>query len=136
MRVFNLIFSIFLSFSVLSSLAMAPSPKNTVVKASSGLGELISESSKPVVIKFYAPWCSTCKVYDKAYQANKSKYSKQVDFYEINTDDKKFRSVINELQVARIPITVFIGADRKTVSKKLGAINQDKLSILIQSELL
>ncbi|MCE2928238.1 MAG: thioredoxin family protein [Candidatus Caenarcaniphilales bacterium] len=136
MRVFNFLFSIALSFSLLSSSAMAPSPKSTTVKANSGLGELISESSKPVVIKFYAPWCSTCKEYDKAYQANKSKFSKQVDFYEINTDDKKFRTIVNELQVARIPITVFISADRKTVSKKLGAINQDKLGALIKSELL
>lgn len=99
--------------------------------ASSAVTDLLSESNKPAVLKFYAEWCASCKQYAPAYEQVKATLSNKADFYEIDVDESQYRDLIKELRVARIPETVFVSKDRNSINKVLGPISVSQLSKLV-----
>lgn len=103
--------------------------------AESPLGQFLSESEKPAVIKFYADWCSTCKKYEPTYNEVASEMGTAVDFYRVNVDDANFKGLLRQLKISRIPETVFVNQSRTNVSKKLGSIPKVKLEKLINNNL-
>lgn len=107
-------------FSVFSLVSCA---KSTPMAASPTIREFLKDYDKPVVIKFYAKWCSTCKVYEPAFMKVQSEMSGSVDFISLNIDDTKNKKLIKEFKISRIPDTVFVSKDRETINKKLGPLS-------------
>jgi len=98
---------------------------------SNPLSELLADSDKPAVIKFHAEWCSTCKNYAPRFKAAKEEFSDEVDFYDINVDDSRYKALVKYGKISRIPDTFFVSADRQNVSRKLGSIPKTKLEAII-----
>lgn len=98
---------------------------------SNPLSELLVDSDKPAVIKFHAEWCSTCKSYAPRFEAAKEEFSDEVDFYDIDVDDSRYKSLVKYGKISRIPDTFFVSADRQNVSRKLGSIPRTKLEAII-----
>jgi|688.fasta_scaffold00367_40 thiol-disulfide isomerase/thioredoxin len=96
---------------------------------------LDSKGSKRVaVIKFYADWCGTCRDYQPQYAAAKASLKDaNVDFYEVNVDQKEYSALIKELKVGLIPITYFVSQDKKSIENRVGYISSGQLSEKVQS---
>ena len=96
---------------------------------------LDSKGSKRVaVIKFYADWCGTCRDYQPQYAAAKASLKDaNVDFYEVNVDQKEYSALIKELKVGLIPITYFVSQDRKSIENRVGYISSGQLAEKFQS---
>jgi thioredoxin 2 len=48
--------------------------------------ELVTESTIPVVVDFWAPWCGPCKMFSPTFQASASTNANQVLFVKVNTE--------------------------------------------------
>ena len=96
---------------------------------------LDSKGSKRVaVIKFYADWCGTCRDYQPQYAAAKASLKDaNVDFYEVNVDQKEYSALIKELKIGLIPITYFVSQDKKSIENRVGYISSGQLAEKIQS---
>ena len=96
---------------------------------------LDSKGSKRVaVIKFYADWCGTCRDYQPQYAAAKASLKDaNVDFYEVNVDQKEYSPLIKELKVGLIPITYFVSQDKKSIENRVGYISSGQLAEKVQS---
>ena len=96
------------------------------------LKTFLASSSKPVVLKFYASWCSSCKQYAPAFKEVQESQSEIVDFFEIDVDSDQSKALIKELKISRIPETILITADRATITRKLGALSVNELTSLVE----
>ena len=96
---------------------------------------LDSKGSKRVaVIKFYADWCGTCRDYQPQYATAKASLKDaNVDFYEVNVDQKEYSALIKELKVGLIPITYFVSQDKKSIENRVGYISSGQIAEKIQS---
>jgi thiol-disulfide isomerase/thioredoxin len=101
--------------------------RSTSKSVSKELLNLLSESSKPAVVKFYADWCVTCKDYAPAFSAVRQEMSGSVDFLEIDADDNKYKALLKELQISRIPETVLVSRSREQILRKLGPLSREEL---------
>lgn len=97
-------------------------------ESSSPVRAFLETSSKPAVLKFYADWCSSCKQYAPAYEEVKLTMGNKVDFFEIDVDESKYKGLVRELKISRIPETAFVNLDRNRITKTLGPISVDKLT--------
>jgi thiol-disulfide isomerase/thioredoxin len=141
---FFLLSSSFLIFSLngCSSLESKSSETNTVTALSEEKHSktelekfLDSKGSKRVaVIKFYADWCGTCRDYQPQYAAAKASLKDaNVDFYEVNVDQKEYSALIKELKVGLIPITYFVSQDKKSIENRVGYISSGQLAEKVKS---
>ncbi|MCH2226477.1 MAG: thioredoxin family protein [Candidatus Caenarcaniphilales bacterium] len=128
--------SLLFVFVVLGLGACSSAHGNNTNKSESQLIQYLAEnSSNFAVIKFYAPWCGTCKRYAPEFSKTKEDYAKRseaVDFLEVNVDDHDYAALIRELKIGVIPTTYFVSKDRKTVYNRIGNIKHDDLDALIQ----
>lgn len=96
--------------------------------SSSALKTFLQSSTKPVVLKFYASWCGSCRQYAAAYEEVKKSMSETVDFREINVSASANKALVKELRVSRIPETIFVSKDRANITRKLGPLSVKELS--------
>ncbi|MDA0771651.1 MAG: thioredoxin domain-containing protein [Cyanobacteria bacterium] len=117
--------------SVLTLLAFLVTGCNQTSETSSSnvsaVSEFLASSSKPAVLKFYASWCSSCKQYAPAFEEVKLSMGDKVDFFEIDVDESKYKGMVKELKISRIPETAFVNTERNRISKILGPIRVSQL---------
>jgi thiol-disulfide isomerase/thioredoxin len=63
------------------------------------------KQDKPVVVKFFSEWCSTCHYVAPIYAKTKSNYSNKASFFEIDVD--KYPDLSDEFEVMYIP-TIYV----------------------------
>lgn len=124
----------------LLSLVLLLSGCGNNIETSSSQGQaiknLLKDSNQAAVIKFYADWCSSCKDYSPHFEQVAQKYKDKVLFLNLNAEDKANASIVKELQISRIPETVFVSQDRNRISKRLGPISEQNLSELVEALIL
>jgi thioredoxin 1 len=81
----------------------------------------ITQTNKPVVIDFWAPWCGPCKLTKPILEKLAQEYSGAVDFLSINADES--REVLEQFHVSGIP-TVMALRDGKIVGRVTGSQNE------------
>lgn len=65
------------------------------------------KSKKPALVLFYADWCGYCIRFMPVYQELSEKYKKDMNFAKVNVEDKKYKSVVDNIGITGFP-TVFI----------------------------
>jgi thioredoxin 1 len=90
----------------------------------SNFKKIISESSKPVLVDFWAPWCGPCKQLSPTIDELSNTYLDKLDVYKCNIDDNP--ETPSEFMVRGIP-TLMIFKNGKLFDTKVGALPKNSL---------
>jgi thioredoxin len=102
-----------------------PDARITVTTAS--FDQLIKESTKPIVLDFWAPWCGPCKMMDPVF-AEAAKERPDVIFGKVNVDQEP--KLAEKYQIRAIP-TMLVMVDGKVVKTSVGVLNKTALLELL-----
>ncbi len=82
------------------------------------------KSSLPVVIDFWAPWCSYCKMLMPIYEEVAKELSGKMEFGRVNVDEDE--ELARRFKVQSIPLLVIL-QDGKEVKRIVGYRPKDQL---------
>ena len=88
----------------------------------------VLESSIPVVVDFWAPWCGPCKMVAPTLDKLAKEYSGTLLIAKVNTDENQ--EWAGKFQVQGIPTMLFV-ADGKVVHRQVGAMPEPMLREII-----
>lgn len=77
------------------------------IASKADLDELLSNTDKPVVVKFFATWCPPCRGIKALYEASAGELSHKAYFAEINIDQFDDKAHLASFNVQTIPTIIF-----------------------------
>jgi len=92
----------------------------------------IEESSKPIILDVYAPWCGPCQTMTPIIDELEKELGDKYKFAKINVDEARELSI--KYGVTTVPTFVFI-KDKEVKGKETGYMNKDDLKVKIESML-
>jgi thioredoxin 1 len=87
-------------------------------------GPEVEQSSLPVVVDFWAPWCRPCVLMAPTFEAVAREYEGKVRFAKMNTDDNQMTP--SRFYIQGIP-TMIMFKNGKEVERIVGMVNRDVL---------
>lgn len=69
--------------------------------------EILPKATRPIVVDFYAKWCTPCQAMEAVMGKAAKEYAGQVDFYRVDLDVKNNQEWANYLGISSIPTLVF-----------------------------
>ena len=103
----------------------APAGQSPVIELAKG-DSINYTSGKPVVIDFNATWCGPCKQFRPTFDAVAAETDGKVLFYSVDVDVHP--ELAAEFNASSIPMVVYISADGKTSTSKVGLQTKDEFS--------
>ncbi|AKA71466.1 MULTISPECIES: thioredoxin [Clostridium] len=94
--------------------------------------KIVQESSKPVVVDFWASWCGPCKMLAPVIDEISEELNDKVEFLKLNVDENPVTS--NQYRVASIP-TVMIFKDGKVVDTLVGFRPKEAIKDVIEKHI-
>ncbi|KAH9616840.1 hypothetical protein KSS87_022381 [Heliosperma pusillum] len=124
------------SFPVLSSSSIATThllsaPRQTrkpsiVCKASEAVDqELVLESTIPVLVDFWAPWCGPCKIISPTIDELAKVYGGKIAVFKLNTDESP--NVATQYNIRSIPTFLFF-KNGERIDSVIGAVPKTTLT--------
>jgi thioredoxin 1 len=92
----------------------------------------VLESSIPVLVDYWAPWCGPCKMIAPALDESADSYAGRLGVAKINVDENQ--SVASRYHVRGIP-TLMLFKNGEVVATKVGAVSKAQLAAFIDSNL-
>ncbi|MDR2861174.1 MAG: thioredoxin [Syntrophobacterales bacterium] len=86
---------------------------------------LVLKADKPVIIDFWATWCSPCRALAPVYAETASLFQDQVTFAKLNTDDNP--DIPTKYGVMTIP-TLILFKNGEELDRTSGPISKDRLA--------
>jgi len=86
--------------------------------------KVITGSSKPVVLDFYADWCPDCRRISSAVESIADEYSEKVSIGKVNVDENEGLS--DRFDIMSIPTLVLV-VDNKVVDSLVGPKTKDDM---------
>jgi thioredoxin 1 len=94
--------------------------------------KFLSESSYPIIVDFWAEWCSPCKLMAPIFQNLAIKYAGRVIFAKVNIDQNQ--RIASQYNVMSIPNLILFKYG-KPINRIIGAVGQSNLEAFIQRHL-
>jgi thioredoxin len=89
----------------------------------------IQSSEKPVLVDFWAEWCSPCRMLVPTFEKLAEKYGDQIEFAKVNVDEVP--ELANHFAVRSIPTLVLL-RDGVVVEQLVGARPYQELARLLE----
>lgn len=97
--------------------------KHIYVTNKSDFEQRVLNNNLPAVVKFSASWCNPCKRIKTIIDQVASKYSKKVNFVEVNFDD--LPELSSKYNIRSLPTVLFLDGPpsnkKEVVSRQIGA---------------
>lgn len=93
---------------------------------------VVIESSKPVLVDFWAEWCGPCKALGPILDEVASQYANKVSIVKLNVDDNS--TMAQKYGVRGIP-TLILFKDGEAVETKVGLLSKSQLTTFLDSAL-
>lgn len=90
----------------------------------------ISQTDKPVIVDFWAPWCVPCRITKPILEKLAREYNEKVDFLAVDADEA--RDLSDQFHVVSIP-TVLALREGKVVGRIMGAQNESGYRTMFES---
>lgn len=93
----------------------------------------VLQSKLPVLVDFWAPWCSPCHQISPVVEKLAEEYDGRISFCKLNVDDNPLAA--GKFQVQSIPLLLFF-KDGKVIEQSRGVVSESvirtKLEVLLQ----
>lgn len=109
-----------------------PKSRLRVTLTEANFRESVLESSKPVLVEFWAEWCGPCKMLNPILNELAGDYSGRVVFGNVNIDENE--SIARRYEIKAIP-TLIIVKEGKVVAQSVGLRNKRSLMSLLDTQL-
>ncbi|HEX6543973.1 MAG TPA: thioredoxin [Ktedonobacterales bacterium] len=93
--------------------------ENLLEVTDQSFGEKVLQSDKPVIVDFWAPWCTPCLRMAPTYEKLANEYAGKITFAKLNTDDNQGTAF--RLGIQGIP-TMIIFSGGKEVDRVVGLV--------------
>jgi thioredoxin 1 len=94
------------------------------------LDDEILQSSAPILVDFWAPWCAPCRAMTPAVEAVAQKLEGRAKVYKLNVDDNP--SVSPRFNIKGIP-TLIVFKDGKEANRFVGLASTAQIEALVQN---
>ena len=102
------------------------------IKDASSFDSTINDSSTPVLVDFWAPWCGPCKTIAPILEELASEMADQVQICKIDVDDNQ--ELATRYGIRAIP-TLLLFKDGQLVDQVVGMASKDDLKVKIKAQL-
>src|SRR5579862_4442598 len=97
---------------------MSNASPQIVVGTDSNWKKEVEQSTVPVMVDFWAPWCGPCRMVSPVIERLAGKYSGKVKVVKVNVDDNQ--ELAMKYNIMSIP-TIMVFKDGKAVDQAIGA---------------
>jgi thioredoxin 1 len=92
----------------------------------------VIESSMPVLVDFWAPWCGPCKMIAPVLDELAKEYEGKIKIVKLNVDDNQ--GTATEFGIKGIP-TLILFKDGKVLEQTIGAQSKELLKKMVEKSL-
>lgn len=94
--------------------------------------ERLKNHPRPVVVDFYATWCTPCRMIEPVIKKLGNDYKDRVDVWKVNADEQP--EVLRALHIQGVP-TVISFKQGQEVARQVGAAGLDRYTRLFEAAL-
>jgi thioredoxin 1 len=105
---------------------------NVISTDDQGFDKTVLQSSQPVLVDFWAPWCGPCRLVGPVVEELAGEYGDRLRTVKVNVDDSQ--EVAGRYGIMSIPSLVFF-KDGKEVKREIGALPKARLAAAIEEVL-
>lgn len=90
-------------------------------------------SAKPMLLEFYADWCSVCQAIAPTMQSLHEQWGDQINFVMIDIDNPQWRDVISEFHATGVPQVTLLQPNGEILDSFVGRVPKALLAQRLQT---